>query len=366
MKIRGFVLILVTTLLIPNLAYSTLIWKETYLPMNTANGPVKLEALLVFSDDKIKHPLALISHGSPRNPQDRPNMTALSYLPIAYEFARRGYSVAVVLRRGYGSSGGGWAEGLGSCNNPNYMKAAQSAVEDLNASVDFLGTLKQFDTSKFIAVGVSAGGFASIALTALNPPPGLKAVINFAGGRGSSSDNKVCNENALISTFAQFGKGSKVPTLWIYAKNDHFFNPQLAKKLFTAFTGAGGNAVFIQANSFGKEGHFLFSKAGIPQWAPMVDLFLKSNQLILVNSPLVLPVSSLKTPGYLSNSAKKAFLTYRTAPPHKAFAVSENRSYGWRSGQPTKEIAEQKALKICNQFSASGCKLIAVDEELLH
>jgi len=320
---------------------------------------------LVFADDQAKHPLALISHGSPRSAKDRPYMTALSYLPIAYEFARRGYSVAVVLRRGYGSSGGGWAESFDSCNNPNYMKAARSAAEDLHGAVDYLGTLKQFDTNKFIAVGVSAGGFASIALTALNPPAGLKAAISFAGGRGSQSDDNVCNANALITTFAQFGKTSRVPTLWVYAQNDHFFNPDLAKKLFHAFTGVGGNAFFIQANPFGKEGHYLFSKAGIPQWAPMVDNFLKNNKLALVDTLLPLPVSSLKTPNYLSSSVKQTFSTYKKAAPHKAFAVSECGAYGWRSSQRTQELAEKIALGTCKQYGAEECKLIVVDEELV-
>ena len=41
-----------------------------------------------------------------------------------------------------------------------------------------------------IAVGPSAGGFASVALTA-DPPPGLAAVISFAGGRGSRADDDV-------------------------------------------------------------------------------------------------------------------------------------------------------------------------------
>ena len=226
-------LILAFTMLISNLAYSSLTWQETQIPINTSNGTIKLEALLVFPNDKVPHPLALISPGSPRNASARPNMTALSYLPIANEFARRGYSVAVVLRRGYGSSEGGWAESFGPCKNPDYIKAAQAAAADLHATVDYLGTLKQFNTNKIIAVGVSAGGFATLAFTAINPPPGLKAAISFAGGRGSLANDTVCNADALTSAFAELGKTSRLPTLWVYAQNDHFFNPTLAEKLLS-------------------------------------------------------------------------------------------------------------------------------------
>ena len=44
------------------------------------------------------------------------------------------------------------------------------------------------------AVGVSAGGFATVALTA-SAPQGLVAAINFAGGRGSLSADEVCEED---------------------------------------------------------------------------------------------------------------------------------------------------------------------------
>ena len=73
-----------------------------------------------------------------------------------------------------------------------------------------------------IAVGHSAGGFASVALSA-DPPPGLVAAISFAGGRGSRADDEVCSEDALVKAFATFGKTSRIPLLWVYAANDRFF-----------------------------------------------------------------------------------------------------------------------------------------------
>lgn len=360
-----FMFLLVLNLSLPCFANSSLIWQETQIPVNTHQGPVKLETLLVYPNDGAKHPIALISHGSPRSASDRPRMSALYYLPIAYEFARRGYAVAVVLRRGYGTSGGGWAEGLGACPHPDYIKAAQAASDDLHSAVNYLRTLKQFDANQIIAVGFSAGGFATLAFTAFNPPTGLKAAISFAGGRGSLSNDNVCSTDALISAFGVFGKTSRVPTLWVYAQNDHFFNPELAQKLLTAFTKTGGNATFIRAKAFGKEGHFLFSQAGIPRWTPLVDNFLKNHNLTFVNSLLPLPVSNLKTPTYLSSSAQKAFANYKIRGPHKAFAISQKGGFGWRSGQRTKNEAAKNALEICNQYNSAQCTLIAIDDELI-
>jgi hypothetical protein len=70
----------------------------------------------------------------------------------------------------------------------------------------------------------------SVALTA-QAPSGLVAAISFAGGRGSRDDDDVCNPDGLVQAFATFGKTSRVPMLWVYATNDLFFGPDLARRL---------------------------------------------------------------------------------------------------------------------------------------
>ena len=79
-------------------------------------------------------------------------------------------------------------------------------------------------TQGMIAVGVSTGGFATVALTS-DPPPGLAAAINFAGGlhRASLTGTGIRNgrdEAALVDAFATLGRSSRTPMLWIYAEND--------------------------------------------------------------------------------------------------------------------------------------------------
>ena len=66
-----------------------------------------LEALFVRPSEPGRYPLALIAHGSPRSPAERPNMTPLAMLPQALEFVRRGWAAVIVMRRGYGGSDGG-------------------------------------------------------------------------------------------------------------------------------------------------------------------------------------------------------------------------------------------------------------------
>ena len=200
-------------------------------PQARPNG---LEALLVRPRGDGRFPLALINDGSPRSAAERPNMTPWAMLPQAREFARRGWAAVVVMRRGYGGSGGGWAESYGGCAHPNYVAAGAAAAADLKAAAAALAQRPDIDPARTISVGVSAGGFATVALTA-DPQPGLAAAISFAGGRGSLEADEVCQQDKLVESFRAFGSRSRVPMLWVYAENDHFFGPELAQKTSRGF-----------------------------------------------------------------------------------------------------------------------------------
>ncbi len=326
-----------------------------------ASGSGSYEALLVRPDEPGQYPLALINHGSPRSAADRPNMTPLSMLPEAMEFARRGWAAVVVMRRGYGGSGGSWAESYGSCNNPDYLAAAKAAAFDLKTATDNLVERRDIDGSRIISVGVSAGGFATVALTA-DPPPGLIAAISFAGGRGSLEADQDCRADRLVDAYRAMGKTSRVPMLWVYAENDHFFGPQLAQQLRQAFTGSGGNVEFIRAPTFRDEGHFLFSQGGIPVWGGYVDTFLKEHNLVLRTALLPPPAPpDLHAPSELGKNGVAAYRSYLTSPPHKAFAVARDGSFGWVSGERTPETARDDALKYCQQHS-KGCGVRFIDD----
>ncbi len=334
--------------------------RELRIPMAEA-GSAGLEALLVWPDEPGRHPLALISHGSPRSSSERPQMTPLAMLPQARELARRGWAAAVVMRRGYGGSGGSWQEGHGRCSHANYEEGAGAMVADLKAAIAYLATLPEVDASRMIALGVSVGGFATVALTA-DPPPGLVAAISFAGGRGSPSSDTVCSPDALVAAFRNFGSRSRVPMLWIYAENDHFFGPSIAHRLLDAFKEGGGQVTFIAPPPFGDDGHKLFSSAGIPIWTPLVDEFLKSRGLVLRATPLALTAApALAPPAQLSADGRSAFASYLTGAPHKAFAVSPNGDYGWRSGRRSTEEAKSGALENCAKHG-KDCRVIMVDD----
>jgi dienelactone hydrolase len=258
-----------------------LVEQELRIPAPGA-GKKGLEALVVRPAEPGPHPLALVNHGAPRRGSDRDRMSPREMLPQAREFARRGWTTVIVMRRGYGDSGGSFSEDARACDrNPNFYESGIESANDLRAAIAYLAKLPEVDPTRIISVGRSAGGFATVALTA-NPPPGLVAAISFAGGRGSPAPDTVCHPADLMAAFAAFGKTSRVPMLWVYAQNDHFFSPQIAEGLYRAFTGAGGKAQLVKAGPFGDDGHHLFSQAGIPIWAPIVDAFLQDQGLALI------------------------------------------------------------------------------------
>ena len=64
-------------------------------------------------------------------------MSPWTYYPIAMEFARRGWAAAVVMRRGYGGSGGSFAERAGGCEQPDYVRASQTSTQDIRAAIAY-------------------------------------------------------------------------------------------------------------------------------------------------------------------------------------------------------------------------------------
>ncbi len=333
--------------------------EDLRIPFASA-GQRGLEAMLLRPSGTRRYPLALISHGAPRDAGDRAGMSPFRLYAQAIEFARRGFAALVVMRRGYGKSGGNYAENSGPCGHRDYLAAAKASATDLRAAIDAIRNRVDVTTQGMIAVGVSAGGFATVGLTA-DPPPGLVAAISFAGGRGSRADDDVCDEDALVRAFGVLGKTSRTPMLWVYAQNDKFFGPSLAHRLYAEFAAAGGRAEFTDAPAFGSDGHFLFSASGVPVWTPMVDRFLRAQNLA-TRDLIAAPVTPLTTPLGLSKNGRDGFAAYLRGGPHKAFAMSGKGAFGWRSGLSSASEAQQAALAACASY-APDCALVAVDDE---
>ena len=69
-----------------------------------------------------------------------------------------GFAVIVPTRRGYGNSGGSWAESYGPCSNPDYYRAGLESARDVRAAIESVRAQPWADTNRIVLAGQSAGG----------------------------------------------------------------------------------------------------------------------------------------------------------------------------------------------------------------
>jgi dienelactone hydrolase len=220
-------------------------------------------------------PLAVISHGSPASASQRPTMEVPTFASASNWLLQQGYMVALPLRRGYGETGGAWAESYGSCSNPDYYRAGLTSAEDIADAIAFFRVRLEVDRDRVLVIGWSAGGWGSIALASENPK-GVFAVFNFAGGRGGGQPTVGnCAPKRLVAAAGRYGATARVPSLWLYSANDSFFGPELGREMFDAFVDAGGRAEYVALPAFGRDGHRVFGAVdGRALWQPPVEKFL--------------------------------------------------------------------------------------------
>lgn len=256
--------------------------EEIKIPMSVKALPgtktIHLSATLYIPDGKGPFPLAILNHGDPRDKTKRENTVRFKNQSKA--FVKRGFVVVVPMRRGFGKSEGTYVEGHGKCDNPDYYSAGLEGARDIRATIDFMAQQPYVDRNRILLVGQSAGGFASLAVSAVNPE-GVVGIINFGGGKGSIKNEFVCAPETLVWTVGEYGRRLKVPTLWIYTENDKYFPPSISKKMHEHYVSKGGTAKFVLLPPFMDDGHFLFLRdEWIPVWIPLVEEFLQSIKLL--------------------------------------------------------------------------------------
>ena len=248
--------------------------------------PLPMFAYLVRPVGDGPFPLVIMNHGVSLNPTDRSFFPLVEFRDAAKWFAKRGYLVVAPVGTGYGAAAidipehglyGPFFSKVGKCSNPNFRAPGLAVAQVDLWIIDYMTAEKRIMPKDVIVVGQSAGGWASIALSSLNPPQ-VKAIITFAagcGGRVGGKQNITCAPDTLVEATREFGRTSRVPMLWIYIENDTFFGPALSKRMHEAFTAAGGKAEYRLVPPFGNEGHFFIgSPDAIPIWSPLVTKFL--------------------------------------------------------------------------------------------
>jgi dienelactone hydrolase len=248
--------------------------------------PVPTMAYVVRPVGEGPFPLAIMNHGVSMDPVQRVFFPLVEFRDAAMWFARRGYMVVAPAGPGYGAAAVESPEAglfsvffskVGKCTNPNFRDAGLAKAKLSLWIIEYMSTLKRIIPDKVIVIGQSAGGWGSIALSSVNPPP-VKAIITFAAGRGGRVDGKPnnnCAPDKLVEATGEFGRTSRVPMLMLYIENDTYFGPELSKRMHAAFTAAGGDAEYHLFPPHGSDGHFFVDTAdAVAIWSPVVGAFL--------------------------------------------------------------------------------------------
>ncbi len=224
-------------------------------------------------------PLAVINHGSVQNADQRGKFVQPVFAAGAEYFVQRGYAVIVPQRPGHGETGGPYFEAQGSpCENANYIKSGLAVADSIAAAIAYMTRQPFVKRDGVIVVGQSAGGWGALALASRNPKQ-VRAVINFAGGRGGrvhDRPNNNCEPGRLVAAAATFGATARIPVLSLYTSNDSYFSAQLSKRIADAYRSKGGVMDYRLLPAFGNDGHRLFgARDGVPLWSTIVGDFLK-------------------------------------------------------------------------------------------
>jgi pimeloyl-ACP methyl ester carboxylesterase len=198
--------------------------------------------------------VVLFSHGSTGGGATAPSEPLVPPRPVVELFVSRGYTLVAPQRRGRGESSGRYGEECGTwsgaCTIADetalFEPGLEEAVADDEAVLDqvVLGRLAPRD-AKVIFAGISRGGFLSLVMAARRPEL-AKGVVSFVGGWFSVRDDYPAELNEKRAALqreriASLPKASRAPALWIHAARDPFYSGAVTRRLFDAFTSAGGN-----------------------------------------------------------------------------------------------------------------------------
>lgn len=317
-------------------------------------------------------PLAIMNHGR-ANQERRAGQQGVRQ---RYEFLSRylvskGFAVMVPTRVGYGETYGEYdPEASGACNAPRLEPMSMVASDQVLATLEFAKTLPYIDSTRWLVMGQSVGGLASVA-TVWRHPPGLLGGINFAGGVGGNPDTapgEPCSPQETSRLWGNKAAEASVPMLWLYWENDRYWGPDYPKKWHQAWVRGGAKAELHTLAAAGKEGQDGHGAMGfdMDHWVPLAEVFLARlgfDKPGLIARPAATSFAKVDEADKVPVSAAvrdASYAKFLEARRPRAYAIGPKGAAGWASG----DWAMGRALGFCQRRGAV-CKLYAVDDDVV-
>jgi pimeloyl-ACP methyl ester carboxylesterase len=233
------------------------LWTEIHIPERSAVGEtagkrLMLEAMLYRTPLPGRRPLVIFNHGSTAG-----GKVSRALVPRFLDgaeprvFLALGYNVIEPLRKGFGGTAAPMLEEAPG----HYSQEVQldSAVEDLEAVVEYTKTQPYVDPTCIIVAGQSRGGLLAV-VYAGRYPSNVAGVINFSGGWwGEHMPTADFNR----TQFAAAGRNAKVPMLWLYADHDTYYSLAYDERSFAEFRAQGGRGELVEVRDVPGNGHYL-------------------------------------------------------------------------------------------------------------
>ncbi|UGY15754.1 alpha/beta hydrolase [Bradyrhizobium septentrionale] len=335
------------------------------LPVRISGKDMTLDSYVIRPDRPGRFPLVIMTHGTPGGGEgffDRiARRTPISFNVAAVALAQRGYATLSIMRRGFGRSGGGYSEGLPApCD---YTSGVRIGADDVIAALAVARNEPWVDADHILLFGHSTGGLTMLAAAERNPA-GVVGILNFDGGYHSfAGPGQPCGADRLVDTAATLGRTVHVPALWLYAENDQFYGPDLARQMFAAYTSGGAPARLQILPPFGKNGHDLVLEGAAGRWLSVVEPFLAELKLptaVMIDLP---EPAALAAPPSLSPGCQRAFTGYAAQRSDaKAFAVNDRGGCGYGTGRSVAEARDNAIAECSNKDTA--CHVYAVGQHV--
>jgi len=323
-------------------------------------------------------PLAVVTHGMVPTGFARARTHPLLLSGPAIELALRGYAVCSVVRRGYGASGGAFAE-TGSWSRPNHEGIARAGGRDLRAAAGAMAALPGVDASRTLVLGHSVGGLAALGSAAVwdegggDPAVSLGAVVNVSGGmttsRGPPPDTggEFGRLGASLARDAALASGGRSPpALFVYPSDDAVITPGTGGILARSWMSAAGDGAIARVSDGWAadrgDGHGVLVSSPASVWWPPIGAFLaEAGMPGGGEEALPPPMTPAPPPGV---PAEPWWEWARLRVLEKAFAFDpESGAFAWYAGAETVGEARREAMR--GLRGGGGARVVAEADRLL-